>query len=82
MSKEEKLIQKFQKYPLPKEIDFDDFVTYAKIFGFEIDRVRGSHNMLVNKDKTVMFPVPTVNGKKVKSIYLREFNKIICKKED
>ena len=82
MAKLEKLIKKFQTIPLPVDIDIEDFIKYAKNFGFKYDRIRGSHYIFIHDKLLVPFPVPTVNGKKVKNVYLRELNRLIKNVEE
>ena len=82
MAKLEKLIKKFQTTPLPVDIDIGDFLKYAEFYGFKHERIRGSHYIFTHEKLVDPYPIPTVNEKKVKSIYLREFNKLIKKVEE
>ena len=79
MSKIEKLIQRFQTYPLPKDIDFDDYIKYAEYYGFRIVRTNGSHNVFANEEG-VEITVSSVNGRKVKTYFLNNLNIIIGKR--
>ncbi len=81
MSTIEKLILKLTNDPLPKEIDFDDMKKYLEYYGFVLKRTKGSHNMFEYKDGRLL-PVPTVNGKTVKTIYLELANHIINQQEE
>lgn len=81
MSSDKKLIEKFQSVPLPKNIDFDEFKKYLSLFGYILVRTAGSHNIFINKEKNLTLCVPTINGKKVKTEYLKQAN-IQIKKED
>lgn len=77
MSKEDKLIQRFQTEPLPKDIDFADFKKYMELYGFRLDRTDGSHNMFVHDETGKMYPVSTVNGRQVKSYHVKNFNNLL-----
>ena len=77
MSKDEKLIKKFQTNPLPNDIDFSDFKKYLEMYGFRLISVKGSHNLFTHDDIKEPYVIPTVNGRKVKPYYLKQINKII-----
>ena len=84
MSGDQKLIEKFQKEPLPKEIDLNDLIRYLELFGFEVikNRGKGSHCIAKHKCLDRPFVIPSKNGKTVKFPYLKELNKIIKNMED
>lgn len=84
LSSNEKLIAKFQKEPLPREVNLDELLKYLEIFGFTVDRDRGkgSHCMVFHDKMKYPFPIPSKNGKTVSFVYLKELNKIIKNMED
>lgn len=84
MSNDKKLIDKFQKEPLPKEIALDDLIRYLELFGFEIikNRGKGSHCIARHRNIERPFTIPSKNGKTVSFVYLKELNKIIKNLED
>lgn len=82
MSQKEKLISYMQSNPLPTDISFDDFKKYLEYYGFELKRTDGSHNMFVHNKSGLMYTVPTLNGRNVKTIYLKKANEIIKQMEE
>ena len=84
MSTEKKLIDKFQKEPVPKEVNLDELLRYLKIFGFEVvsKRGKGSHFIVKNYQYNLEYTIPSKNGKTVSFVYLRELNKLIKRMED
>ena len=84
MSNDKKLIDKFQKEPLPKEIALDDLIRYLELFGFEIikNRGKGSHCIARHRNIERPFTIPSKNGKTVSFVYLKELNKIIKNLEE
>ena len=82
MATDEKLIQKFQNEPLPKEIEFSELKKYLGYYGFYVDRQTGSHVMFVHDNPNTTYPVPLISGRFVKSRYLKELNKIIKNMEE
>ena len=82
MAKDEKLINRFQREPLPKDIDFDDLSRYLSYFGIQVIRVRSSHHIATHPKFSRPFPIPTINGRKVKSKYLKLLNQLIKEIEE
>ena len=84
MANDKKLIEKFQKEPLPKEIALDELIRYLELYGFEIikNRGKGSHCIAKHKKLERPFTIPSKNGKTVSFVYLKELNKIIKSMEE
>ena len=84
MANEKKLIEKFQKEPLPKDIALDELIRYLELYGFEIikNRGKGSHCIAKHKNLERPFTIPSKNGKTVSFVYLKELNKIIKSMEE
>lgn len=84
MSKDEKLINKFQREPLPKDINLDELCKYLGYFGFRIEKRRGkgSHRVAIHDKGGIVYPIPSKNGKTVSFVYLKELNKMIKKLEE
>ena len=81
MSQKEKLIKKYTTYPLPVEVDFEEFIKYLEICGFKKISIKGSHHIFIHNNFKGVFSVATMNGKKVKSTYIKMANDIIKKGE-
>ena len=47
MSAKEKLIKKIETYPVRKDVTFAELVNYLKYFGYNENRVSGSHHIFV-----------------------------------
>ena len=62
--------------PTPKDISFLEFDIYVKIYGFQLDRVNGSHFTFINKKSKISITIATHNNY-VKPFYIMEFNKRI-----
>ena len=84
MANDQKLIEKFQKEPLPKDIALDDLIRYLELYGFEIikNRGKGSHCIAKHKNLDRPFTIPSKNGKTVSFVYLKVLNKIIKNMEE
>ena len=84
LASDKKLIEKFQKEPLPKDIALDDLIRYLELYGFEIikNRGKGSHCIAKHKNLDRPFTIPSKNGKTVSFVYLKELNRIIKKMEE
>ena len=80
MSQKEKLIKKYTTYPLPVEVDFVEFMKYLEMNGFKRISFKGSHHIFYQESSEVVISIPTVNGKIVKSSYVKLANEIIYKK--
>ncbi|MBP5446320.1 MAG: type II toxin-antitoxin system HicA family toxin [Acholeplasmatales bacterium] len=79
MASIDKLIEYFQKSPLPKEVSLDDFKKYLEHYGFIINekRGKGSHIIATREDLSRPYVIPSKNGKTVSFVYLQKLNKII-----
>lgn len=77
LTNDQKLIDKFQNEPLPKEISLNDLIRYLALFGFEIirNRGKGSHYIAKHKNLERPYTIPSKNGKTVSFVYLKELNK-------
>lgn len=84
MANDKKIIEKFQKEPLPKDIALDELIRYLELYGFEIikNRGKGSHCIAKYKNLERPFTIPSKNGKTVSFVYLKELNKIIKSMEE
>ncbi len=84
MASDKKLIEKFQKEPLPKDIALDDLIHYLELYGFEIIKNRGKGSHIIAKHKNLERPytIPSKNGKTVSFVYLKELNKVIKNLEE
>ena len=84
MSSDDKLIQQFQKEPLPKDIALADLIRYLELYGFKIikNRGKGSHCIATHEKLSRPFTIPSKNGKTVSFVYLKELNKLIKKMEE
>lgn len=73
MSKREKLLAQF--FSFPREMSLSDIKKILKWYGFELDRVKGSHHIFTNdEDKIINFPV---HDKKVRIDYLKQIAKTL-----
>lgn len=59
------------------DIRFDDFVVLLVRFGFELDRIRGSHHIFVHPDIAELLSVQPRKDGKAKPYQLRQFLKLI-----
>lgn len=59
-----------------KNIRFSDAVKLAEAFGFQLDRISGSHHILVNKNISELLNLQNVNGK-VKPYQLKQLLNLI-----
>jgi len=84
LANDKKLIEKFQKEPLPKDISLDELIRYLELYGFEVikNRGKGSHCIAKHKNLERPFTIPSKNGKMVNFVYLKELNKIIKSMEE
>jgi len=75
MTKPSKLYQQLLSSSA-RSINFRDFEGLLRAFGFELDRVTGSHRQYVHPDIPRSFPVqPT--GKDAKRYQVREFLELV-----
>jgi len=72
--KDEKLLKKALSGS--KNVSFDEFVKLIRAFGFELDRVRGSHHIFKHKGTIELINIQDVNGK-VKPYQIKQFLAIV-----
>ena len=70
MSVIDKLIKKIERKPISKDITLLELQTYLTHYGFKNDRVNGSHNNYVNKERGLLVTIPC-HGKEIKAIYIK-----------
>jgi len=59
-----------------KNVRFSDAVSLAKIFGFELDRINGSHHIFKHPDNPALLNLQNVKGK-VKPYQLKQLIQLI-----
>lgn len=67
MSKYDKLIERVRRRPV--EADFADVQALLELFGWSLNRTKGSHHVFV-KPGELPFTISTVNGRRVKRYHL------------
>jgi len=72
--KPEKLLQKILTGS--RNVRFGDMCTLAEAFGFELDRVRGSHHIFVHPDIDELVNLPEIRGE-AKPYQIRQFLKLV-----
>ena len=72
--KNEKLFQKILSGS--KNVSFSDFVILLNAFGFELDRINGSHHIFKHREITELINIQNVKGK-VKPYQIKQFLSII-----
>ena len=72
--KPEKLLQKILAGS--RNVRFSDMCTLAEAFGFELDRVRGSHHIFVHPDIDELVNLQEIRGE-AKPYQIRQFLKIV-----
>ena len=79
MGKREKLIEQFLR--LPPEVRFDDVEYLLECFGFEEQRVEGSHHTFRNSEG-MKITVPKKGGQTVKRVYVQQIIKLLNLEND
>ena len=74
MSKKQKLFQKIANNP--ENLRFSDFVQLIKAFGFELERVNGSHQIFFHQDFPVRLNVQPLHGQ-AKAYQVEQFLQIV-----
>jgi len=69
VSKLSKLVAAFLAAPV--HVSFADVERLMRAFGFKLDRTTGSHHVFRHDDGRKL-TVPTVGGRRVKSVYVRQ----------
>lgn len=69
MARSDKLVEKLKK--LPVTMLFSEVARVLEAHGYAHIRTSGSHNIFRNAQGDVL-NIPTVNGREVKRVYLRE----------
>lgn len=59
-----------------KNVSFSDFVYCIKLFGFKLDRTKGSHHIFINPKIRELINIQNVKGK-AKPYQIRQFMKIV-----
>jgi len=59
-------------------VRFDDFVQLVVAFGFQLDRIRGSHHIFVHPDIDELLNVQDAHGE-AKRYQIRQFLKLVEK---
>ena len=59
-----------------KNISFSDLVYCIKLFGFKLDRIKGSHHIFINSKIKELINVQNVKGK-AKPYQIKQFLKIV-----
>lgn len=72
--KSEKLFQKILSGS--KNVSFSDFVKLLNAFGFELDRINGSHHIFKHREITELINIQNVKGK-AKPYQIKQFLSII-----
>ena len=72
--KNEKLFQKILSGS--KNVSFSDFVILLNAFGFELDRINGSHHIFKHREITELINIQNVKGK-AKPYQIKQFLSII-----
>ena len=68
MSAQEKLIKKIETYPVRKDVTFAELVNYLKYFGYNENRVSGSHHIFVGPNGS---SIVLKDGKPMKASYIK-----------
>ncbi len=61
-----------------KNISFSDLVYCIKLFGFKLDRIKGSHHIFIHSEIKELINIQNVKGK-AKPYQIKQFLKIIEK---
>lgn len=69
-----KLLAKILQHP--RNVKFDDFVGLVKAFGFELDRVSGSHHIFRHPDIAEFINIQNVRAE-AKPYQIRQFLKLV-----
>jgi predicted RNA binding protein YcfA (HicA-like mRNA interferase family) len=75
MSKPSKIYEQLVRHP-NTIMSFRDFERLLRSFGFELDRIAGSHRQYVHPDLPRAFPVQP-SGKDAKRYQVREFLELV-----
>lgn len=76
MSQIEKLIQKFNRVPIPNDISYDEVKKLAVYFGCMVKENAGRHSLhIVYVPLGTVIPIPT-HGKHVKEVYIKQLKKL------
>ncbi len=59
-----------------RNVRFEDMISLAQAFGFELSRVSGSHHILVHPDVDELVNIQEVHGK-AKPYQIRQFLKLV-----
>jgi predicted RNA binding protein YcfA (HicA-like mRNA interferase family) len=60
----------------PKNVHFNDMVSLVMAFGFQLDRVNGSHHIFTHPNLTELVNLQEVNGQ-AKPYQIRQFLKLV-----
>ena len=55
-----------------ENISFSDFLKLAKAFGFEVNRISGSHHSLYNTKIDVTFPIQPIGKNQAKAYQIKQ----------
>ena len=80
LSKIEKLINRMRSNP--SDATFEEVKKYLEYYGFILDRTNGSHHIFIHEKISDELVIPTIGGRFVKTIYVKEANRVIDKLED
>ena len=76
MSQIQKLIDKLNRKPVPKDMTFEELAKIAKHYGCDTES-RGNHQRaIVNEETGTVIPIPD-HGKQVGVAYVRQFKELI-----
>ena len=75
MSRKQKLVEKILKRPT--EMDFADVDRLVTYFGFALRKGTGGHRVFTNPDADQEISVPTVQGGRVKRVYLQKLIELL-----
>lgn len=73
------LIKEILKFP--PEVDFKDIEKLLVSFDWVLKRQKGSHCIFKSPDHPLLLTIPKVKGKRVKTTYLKQINKILDLKD-
>ena len=74
MSKKQKLFQKIANNP--ENLRFEDFVRLIKAFGFELERINGSHYIYFHQDFPVRLNIQSFHSQ-AKAYQVEQFLRLV-----
>ena len=70
MTRFNKLKERIERDKTPKDITYEEIKKYLKHYGYELERINGSHHMFVGEDGDLI--ILPIHSNRIKYVYVKK----------